>query len=305
VDNPPDYVVFDMSAGFSARYYEVAEQIVGGVTNEIYKTSKLVMRKIPAACETFCMGTPQGAVGHQSNENETHVTLTNDYYLGIYELTDGQNSRFTGGTSVSRVPCRTSFSALRGYLDCAQWPADGHAVDAENSIILNVRTASGGLPFDLPTRAQWEFACRAGTTASLYTGEELTVAKNAADPALDDIAWYGFNSGETTATVARHEVGLKAPNAWGLYDMLGNLWEWVLDREHKLPGGSVTEPAGHATNTNRHRCGGGYDSQPQRCRCSSASDNFPNYSNDFQAGVNGSCNANQGVRLWLPAVAER
>ena len=87
--------------------------------------------------------------------------------------------------------------------------------------------------------------------------------------------------------------------------MLGLVWEWVLDRDWSLPGGTLVEPKGAASGDNRQRCGGGYDSPPYRCRSASVLYNRPTYSNDGASGVNGICNNNQGLRLWLPATAER
>ena len=305
LDAPPDYVVFDLQDGASATYYENAGQIAGGVTNDVYKTTKLVMRKIPAAYETFRMGTPYSENGRQSNEAATLVTLTNDYYLGVYPLTYAHYAYGTGTDSTSRTPLRGGFYGVRGGDNGTKaWPEDGHAVDKDTCVIYMLREGTG-LPFDLPTRAQWEFACRAGEKAALYTGGELTVTDAAADEALDDIAWYGYNTPRSGDSFQIPEVGQKQPNAWGLYDMLGLVWEWVLDRDWSLPGGTLVEPKGAASGDNRQRCGGGYDSPPYRCRSASVLYNRPTYSNDGASGVNGICNNNQGLRLWLPATAER
>ena len=305
LDAPPDYVVFDLADGASATYYESAEQIAGGVTNVACKTTKLVMRKIPAAGATFRMGSPLGEAGRQTRETDTLVTLTNDYYLGVYPLTNAQYARMANGTSTSRAPLQSGFYGVRGGDGGTKaWPADGHAVDKESCVIYKARQGTG-LAFDLPTRAQWEFACRAGGKAALYTGEELSVTADGEDAALSAIAWYGRNTTLSGTTYIIPEVGLKRPNAWGLHDMLGLVWEWTLDRTWSLPGGTLVEPAGAESGDLRMRCGGAYDSEPRLCRCASVSDNQPNYSNDAARGVNGACNPNMGVRLWLAATAER
>ena len=100
----------------------------------------------------------------------------------------------------------------------------------------------------LPTEAEWEYAARAGTTGSRY-GD------------LDQIAWHSGNSGRKT-----HEVGGKQPNAWGLSDMLGNVWEWVADWYAAYQTGSVTDPQGQATGTDRALRGGAWDGNPGNAR---------------------------------------
>ena len=102
----------------------------------------------------------------------------------------------------------------------------------------------------MPTEAEWEYAARAGTLGDRYGN-------------LDAIAWYDGNSGDSP-----HPVGRKAPNAWGLHDMLGNVHEWVADWDGDYPGGSVTDPRGSASGSSRVVRGGGWDSGAVMCRAS-------------------------------------
>ena len=125
----------------------------------------------------------------------------------------------------------------------------------------------------MPTEAEWEHAARAGTSGDTYAGN-LTDPYGR-DPVLERIAWYDENSGDR-----RHPVGQKAPNAWGLHDMLGNVWEWVQDWYGDYPGGAVTDPGGPGSGSNRVNRGGSlvgvawYCRAPNRSRSSPGTRNF-------------------------------
>ena len=115
---------------------------------------------------------------------------------------------------------------------------------------LNALVSGGG--FRLPTEAEWEYACRAGTTSALNSGQELMSVKERCWN-LDAVAWYSENSDDTT-----HPVGQKMPNAWGLYDMHGNVWEFCQDRYGEYPSGAVTDPTGPESWSNRVCRGGNW-----------------------------------------------
>jgi formylglycine-generating enzyme required for sulfatase activity len=131
--------------------------------------------------------------------------------------------------------------------------------------------AAGRLPagweYRLPTEAEWEYACRAGSTNRFSYGDDPGYTE------LANYAWYTSNSGGTT-----HAVGGKLPNQWGLYDMYGNVWEWCLDwYAGALPGGSVTNPQGPATGSFRVDRGGCWDSFPLDCRSANRSWSGPGF----------------------------
>ena len=135
-------------------------------------------------------------------------------------------------------------------------------------------TGRGGDPtrcegYRLPTEAEWEYAARAGTTSALYTGG-LTLRGERHGPELDAIAWYGGNSGRKT-----HPVGRKQPNAWGLYDMLGNVWEWTWDWKGSYSSSASKNPTGPATGSYRVYRGCGWYYNARYCRAADRNWNAP------------------------------
>jgi formylglycine-generating enzyme required for sulfatase activity len=252
---------------------------------------------------TYRMGSPSGEVGKSKSENtdwdgvETlrHVTLTNDFYLGVYELTRKQGITYTGYGNPGSVSGYEAYPVGgdngRGWMSYGDmrgttylWPQDGHQVGGALHE-LRLRT---GIDFDLPTEAQWEFACRAGTSTALYTGENLTGETTSAN--LDAIAWYSGNASN------QHEVGLLQPNGFGLYDMLGNVGEFCVDRitHNALTSGAFIEPVGIESGDNHAIRGGSYAKAANHARAAHRQD-YVNSGNHY-----GEC----GFRLWAPAVAK-
>ena len=190
-----------------------------------YKTTKLVLRLIERG--TFMMGG-----WHQ-------VMITKPFYCGVFEVTQKQYELVTGSKpsnfSGDTLPVeQVSWNTIRGDSSTYNWPSSEN-VDAASFIgKLQART---GLNLDLPTEAQWEYACRAGTTATYYWGDTMD----------GSYCWYSDNSSSTT-----HPVGMKMPNAWGLYDMSGNVREWCLDCSGDLV-------------SDRVRRGGGWNSLARDC----------------------------------------
>ncbi|MDD4019356.1 MAG: formylglycine-generating enzyme family protein [Kiritimatiellae bacterium] len=227
---------------------EVVESLIWtGVTNDIaYKTDKLVLRRVQEG--DFLMGTG------------FPVTLTKGYYAGVFEITETQWARVmtgAGGTGV-QAKNQLSYNMLRGATNdvpSVNWHATGTVV-SPTAFLGILRSKTGIATFDLPTEAQWEYACRAGTTSFFNDGQSTSKDDTAI---LDTLAWWTGNSYN-----AIHPVGEKLPNAWGLYDIHGNVWEWCLDWHlHPLTGG--TDPAGAETGTVRIIRGGGKQQAPESC----------------------------------------
>jgi formylglycine-generating enzyme required for sulfatase activity len=127
-----------------------------------------------------------------------------------------------------------------------------------------------GHEYTLPTEAQWEYACRAGTTTRFSFGDDPEYSQ------LGDYGWYGGNSSNRT-----HDVGGKLANPWGLYDMHGNVWEWCQDWYGNYSGGSEVDPVGPLQGSRRVARGGGWISPPRNCRSADRSRNSVGFTNGF------------------------
>ena len=163
------------------------------------------------------------------------------YYAGVFEVTQAQWDKVMGGTSTSTNPKNNvSYNSIRGKADTYNWPTTTE-VDA-TSFIGKLRQKTGLTMLDLPSEAEWEFAARAGVTTTWLCGDSET--------GLAEYAWYSGNDG------SMHGVGLKKANAWGLYDVHGNVWEWCLDKyaysDRVIRGGSYSGIASHCTFTYRY-----------------------------------------------------
>ncbi len=202
------YMVIDLSAGtteegtvtrFPISYLTAVPK--GGWTDE-YKTTKLVLRRVPAGKD------PLG-----------RYELTQDFYAGVFEVTEAQWCCVVGGQDFTNtLPKAATYNDIRGTKEGKQWPSSTK-VDAD-SFLGRLRIMTGLPNLDLPTEAQWEYACRAGTTTAYNVGGAVSDYYILAKA----VGWCSANSG-----LVCHAVGEKVPNAWGLYDMHGNLSEWCLD----------------------------------------------------------------------------
>ena len=192
---------------------------------------------------TFMMGCSAGDTECSGDESPTHqVTLTNAFYMGKTEVTQAQWTAKMGSNP----------SAFSGFSDSPSRPVE----QVSWNMIQGFNTATS---LRLPTEAEWEFACRAGTTTARYG-------------VLNDVSWYDGNAGPTT-----HAVATKLPNALGLYDTLGNVWEWNQDWYGLYSTGSVTNPTGPTTGTPRMLRGGSWADVSRLCRGSQrVSDGYPN-----------------------------
>ena len=278
-----------------------------GVINEIgtiignQPVMNVDMVWIPAG--TFTMGSPTTEPDRNSGETQRQVTLTKGFYMGKYEVTQEQYQAVTGvnpsnfssnpaaGETQGRRPVErvswydaivfcnklsvmeglTPAYRINGSTDPDIWIATHGPIptiwdDPLKAIWDAVEVVSGSTGYRLPTEAQWEYACRAGTTTAYNTGDTIT----------DNTGWYSSNSGSRT-----HEVGKKPPNAWGLYDMHGNVWEWCWDWYGTYASGVQTDPTGRSSGSFRVLRGGGWIDYAQVVRSAYRFDISPHGSNGY------------------------
>ena len=286
------YLAVDMSGGSGALYWPVEELYDmpdGGWTDE-YKTTKLLLRLL--APDTFAMGSPTGELGRNSDEAQHDVTLTKPYYIGVFEVTQRQWELATGSnpsayTGETRPVESASYNAIRGSSAGAGWPGSDE-VDAGS--FLGVLREKTGLAFDLPTEAEWEYACRAGTPTALNDGNDLSDTSSCTN--LAALGRYFHNQGDGLGgTSNQHtEVGSYLPNAWGLYDMHGNVAEWCLDWPASYSG-SVTNPAGANSGSYRVCRGGSWNDDARYCRSAARNSSRPHERQAFR-----------GLRVRCPEV---
>ena len=195
-----------------------------------------------------------GSTSSDSEENERPVTragISRGFWLGKFEVTQAEWQAVMGAN-----PSRFS--------TCELCPVEAVSWYDVHDFIERLNERAGANAYRLPTEAEWEYAARAGSTRERY-GD------------LDAISWHIGNSQERT-----HPVGQKLPNAWGLYDVLGNVWEWVADWYGDYPGGFVTEPRGPRSGLNRIIRGGGWGASSNYQRAAARIAEDPSHRSEYQ-----------------------
>jgi formylglycine-generating enzyme required for sulfatase activity len=188
----------------------IAEEIV---------SNSLGMRFVPIYSGTFQMGSPSSEMGRKWNEEKHNVTISKTFYMQETEVTQGQWERLVG------------FNPSTGKIIDKNYPVDTVSWDQCIEFIRVLNSYEKTDKYRLPTEAEWEFACRAGSQTAFSNGEITQNECIIIDPVLNKTAWYCANSGEQNppGEFRAHRVKTKQPNAWGLYDMHGNVQEWVFD----------------------------------------------------------------------------
>jgi formylglycine-generating enzyme required for sulfatase activity len=187
---------------------------------------------------------PAGKFMMGEDKDQHEVTISKPFYMGVTEVTQAQYEAVMGTNP-------SIFKGATNPVDRVSW---NDATEFCKKLSEKTRQA-----VRLPTEAEWEYACRAGSKTKFCFGD--------ADGGLGDYAWYQVNSGGTT-----HPVGQKKPNAWGLFDMHGNVWECCADWYGDYPKGAVTDPQGPASGPYRVLRGGSWFDIPIYCRAARRSD---------------------------------
>ena len=224
-------------AGRAGEHYRAALRLLNSAEAE--KNNPIAdMEFVQVSAGEFLMGS-ESEEAWSVEQPVTRVRISRGFFLGKYEVTQAEWQAVMGSNPSSFDGCGP---------DC---PVENVSWDDVQEFIRKLNAAVGEERYRLPTEAEWEYAARAGTSGGRYSED------------VDAIAWYEDNSGSRT-----HPVGRKAPNAWGLHDMLGNVWEWTQDWYGEYPGGEVTDPQGPASGSKRVFRGGGWSYDAGLCRAS-------------------------------------
>ncbi len=263
---------------------DTAIQTNSSIVNKIWTLEDISLEMVSCPAGSFMMGSPfkigspDYELGRNKDEIQHKVIISKLFMIGKYPITQYQY-----GSVVGENP--SQFKGDNNPVEMVSWNDAKEFCNILNSSFKN--KLPQGFIFDLPTEAQWEYACRAGTITSLNSGKNITSETDSCYN-LNEVGWYYKNSGGKT-----HSVGKKMPNDWGIYDMHGNVMEWCKDWYGDYPSFSVTDPTGPDRGSFRVRRGGGWLNRARNSRSAIRSNDFPDNRSD-----------NLGFRLALVPVVQ-
>ena len=251
------------------RQVETAQRLGLPVEKAVDLGDGVVMELVLIPAGSFKMGSPDNEVGRfGSMEGPVHrVRITRAFYMGKHEVTQEVWEKVMGTNPSVSNGAKNPVEEV-SWDDCQEFLKKLNALPHPSPLPPGEGARVRDL-FRLPTEAEWEWACRAGTKMQFCSGN--------ADATLADYAWFDANSGSTP-----HPVGAKKPNAWGLFDMHGNVWEWCGDWYDDYPHGwkPQVDPTGPATGSFRVLQGGSWGNNPRGCRSSTRGGDLPAYGDD-------------------------
>lgn len=246
-----------------------ANKTAADIANHNYINSfQMIFNPIPAG--KLAMGSnPSHEPYRHSDETKHHVTISEPFYMQTTEVTQEQwasviqQAENKGILNVGELNKTPSY-----FTGCIHCPVEQVSWNDVQTFIRALNQLGEGT-YHLPTEAQWEYAARAGSEASFENGA-VTADSCQPDPNLDTMGWYCHNSDRIT-----HKVAQKPPNPWGLYDMLGNVWEWCQDWYGHYPPGPLTDPTGPPQGSMRVLRGGCWGSLAWYCRSAERNSDLP------------------------------
>lgn len=238
------------------RFFRARNYVVGRTTT-IQLSEEVTMDMVLCPSGRFMMGSSEDELGWHKDEIQHPVILSKGFWIGKYEVTQAQYDAIMG-TNPSKEKDPNNAVNMVSWGDCMYFCE-----------VLNLKgLAPEGLKFVLPTEAQWEYACRAGTTTALNSGKDILDVSKCAN--MDEVGWYYFNS-----AFEMHSVGEKQPNAWGIHDMHGNVAEWCLDWYGKYSTGLDIDPVGAEEGSLRVYRGGSRVDYAYSCRSATRGNGEP------------------------------
>jgi formylglycine-generating enzyme required for sulfatase activity len=274
----------ELERGYTVQVTTVGDDVV--VSEPEPFTNTIGMGFVYIEPGSYTMGSPADELGHESDESpQHHVTLTKGFYMQTTEITNQQfvnflnavNQRGPEGEPWFETKAEDSRSHIQGETGNFN-VENGYESHPVNNLSWYGATAMAewlaqkeGIAYRLPTEAEWEYAARAGSTTAFANGE-ISETGLGHDPKLDKIGWYYANSNST-----QHPVAQKLANAWGLYDMHGNLWEWCSDWYGTYPDNSVTDPTGASSGSSRVFRGGSWSDFARYCRSADRGRSAPGF----------------------------
>jgi formylglycine-generating enzyme required for sulfatase activity len=225
-------------------------------------TNSIGMKLVLIPKGTFMMGSPETEKGRFGGETLHEVTLTKDFYLGVFEVKQVQYELVMKSDPSKKKALDKNLNQI-GPVENVSWT---EATEFCKRLSESTEEKKSGRTYRLPTEAEWEYACRAGsTTAFCYGDDENTLGEYAQ---FDEVPLFRYTKGG---------AGLKKPNPWGLHDMHGNVWEWCSDWHAEDPEGSQTDPHGADSGKYRIRRGGSFMSSRIGCRSAVRVSDAPDY----------------------------